>query len=90
VDAPLVVVEEVFAARGAGIVVYPRITVHAAPDGAFAVRLRFPDGTERAAMATLDVAHIRGPNGAFAMVRLHGVALDGVPAGTEIWRADAR
>ena len=86
-DAPLVVVEEVFAARGAGVVVSPRITVHAAAGGAFPVRLRLPDGTERAATATLDVAHIRGPNGAFAMVRLHGVTIDEVPAGTEVWRA---
>jgi hypothetical protein len=87
VTAPLVVVEEVFAARGAGIVVSPRITVHAPASGAFAVRLRLADGTERAATATLDVAHVRGPHGAFAMVRLHGVTVEQVPVGTEIWRA---
>jgi hypothetical protein len=84
---PLVVVEEAFAARGAGVVVSPRITVHdTAPAKPFPVRLRLPDGRETTATATLDVAHIRGPNGAFALVRILGVTLEDVPAGTEVWR----
>jgi hypothetical protein len=81
-----VVVEEAFAARGHGVLVAPRITVDERPSAPFAVRLRLPDGRERALTATLDVAHIRGPNGAFAMVRLLGVTPADVPAGTEIWR----
>lgn len=64
----------------------PRITVaHDAPRGAFPVRLRLPDGTEREATATLDVAHIRGPHGAFALVRLLNVQPGDVPPGTEVW-----
>jgi hypothetical protein len=85
--APLVVVEEVFAARGGALQIGPRITVDdTAPRGPFPVRLRLPDGTERTATAALDVAHIRGPHGAFAMVRLLGLTPADVPAGTEIWR----
>jgi hypothetical protein len=86
VPTRLVVVGEAFAARGSGVHVAPRITVDEAPRGTFPVRLRLPDGTERAATATLDVAHIRGPHGAFALVRLLGLAPGDVPAGTEIWR----
>jgi hypothetical protein len=80
------VVEDVHAARGGGVVVSPRITVHDAARGSFPVELRLPDGTRRAATATLDVAHIRGPNGAFALVRILGVGLEDVPPGTEVWR----
>lgn len=87
VAAPLVVVEDVFPARGSAVHVAPRITVlQDAPRSPFPVRLRLPDGTERKAMAALDVAHVRGPHGAFAMVRLLGLQPDEVPAGTEIWR----
>jgi hypothetical protein len=86
VPTRLVVVEEAFVARGADVHVAPRITVHDAPRGTFPVRLRLPDGTERPATAALDVAHIRGPHGAFAMVRLVGLTPGDVPAGTEIWR----
>jgi hypothetical protein len=84
--APLVVVAEVVAARGGGVVVSPRIVIYSAAAGSFPVRLRLPDGTERRATATLDAAHIRGPNGAFALVRLLDVAQNEVPAGTEVWR----
>jgi hypothetical protein len=85
--APLLVVEEAFAVRGGSVQLSPRITVaQDAPRGPFPVRLRFPDGTEREAMATLDVAHIRGPHGAFALVRLLHLQPGDVPVGTEIWR----
>jgi hypothetical protein len=89
--APLLVVDEAFAVRGGGSVqLSPRITVaQDAPRAPFSVRLRLPDGTERAAMATLDVAHIRGPHGAFALVRLLNMQPGDVPAGTEIWRETA-
>lgn len=87
VDAPLVVVAEAFPARGSAVQVAPRITVlQDAPRAPFPVRLRLPDGTERKATAVLDVAHIRGPHGAFAMVRLLGLQVEDVPAGTEVWR----
>ena len=85
--APLLVVEEAFAVRGGSVQVSPRITVaQDAPRAPFPVRLRFPDGTEREAMAALDVAHIRGPHGAFALVRLLHLQPGEVPVGTEIWR----
>jgi hypothetical protein len=84
----LVVVQETFVASGRGAVVSPRISLpSAAPTGPFAVRLRLPDGTERAATASFDVAHIRGPLAPFAMVRLLDCAPSDVPAGTEIWTA---
>jgi hypothetical protein len=86
--APLVVVQEAFATRGSAVQVAPRITVDDdVPRGTFPVRLRRPDGTEALATATLDVAHVRGPHGAFAMVRLLGLAPADVPVGTEVWRA---
>jgi hypothetical protein len=85
--APLVVVVEAFAGRGSGVLVAPRITVADPPRGTFPVRLRLPDGSERMTIASFDAAHIRGPGGAFAMVRLPELAVGDVPAGTEIWRA---
>jgi hypothetical protein len=85
--APLVVVEDAFVARGSGVLVAPRITLLEAETTPFPVRLRLPDGTERTATASFDVAHIRGPGGVFAMVRLLGLKPADVPAGTEIWRA---
>ncbi|HTQ48019.1 MAG TPA: hypothetical protein VMI75_34930 [Polyangiaceae bacterium] len=86
-SAPLLVVEEAFAVRGGSVQLSPRITVaQDAPRAPFPVRLRLPDGTEREAMATLDVAHIRGPHGAFALVRLLHLQPSEVPAGTEVWR----
>ena len=84
----LVVVEEAFVASGRGVVVAPKITLTRDALGAFAVRLRLPDGTERGATASLDVAHIRGPLPPFAMVRLLDCAPSDVPAGTEIWTED--
>jgi hypothetical protein len=84
----LVVVEEAFVARGPGVLVAPRITLPSAAQGPFAVRLRLPDGSERAATASFDVAHIRGPLAPFAMVRLLDCAPGDVPAGTEIWTVD--
>jgi hypothetical protein len=82
----VVVVEEAFVARGSGVLVAPRITILEAETAPFPVRLRLPDGTERTATASFDVAHIRGPSGVFAMVRLLDVTLADVPVGTEIWR----
>lgn len=65
----------------------PRITLTAvAPRAPFPVLLRLPDGTEKQATAVLDVAHIRGPHGTFALVRLMNMKPADVPVGTEIWR----
>jgi len=80
----LLVVEDAFVARSPGVLVTPRITVQG-PAERIRVRLVRPDGTEKPATASLDLAHVRGPGGQFAMYRLHGVELHDVPEGTEIW-----
>jgi hypothetical protein len=84
----LVVVEEAFVARGPGVLVAPRITLTRPAAGTLPVRLHLPNGTDRSATASFDVAHIRGPLAPFAMVRLLDCAVDDVPAGTEIWTLD--
>jgi hypothetical protein len=84
----LVVVEEAFVARGPGILVSPKITLTRSAQGTLPVRLRLPDGSDRAATASFDVAHIRGPLAPFALVRLLDCAVADVPAGTEIWTTD--
>ena len=81
----LLEVEDAFVARGAGVLVMPRLTAASPPKGKFPVQLRFVDGTTRDLQAELEVAHMRGPLPPFAMVRLHGVIPEEVPAGTEIW-----
>ncbi len=81
----LVVVEEAFAGRGKGSLVAPRITADRAPSGTFPVRVRTPDGKERGATATLEVAHIRGPLAPMAMLRVVDLAPADLPAGTEIF-----
>lgn len=80
----LLVVTEAFTTRGPGVVVMPRITVDG-PREKTRVRLVTPDGKERVVLASLDLAHMRGPSGQFAMYRLHDTTVDDVPAGTEIW-----
>ncbi len=81
----LLVVEEAFASRRDTLVM-PRIEHAPGAPVAFPVRLRLPDGTERAAQVTLDVAHVRGDRPPFAMVRFPATAPETIPAGTEIWR----
>jgi hypothetical protein len=81
----LVVVEEAFADGPRGVTVAPRITVNREYPSSFSVRLRPPGAPEREAKGSLQVAHIRGPNGAFAIVRISGLAVADVPPGTEIW-----
>jgi hypothetical protein len=83
--APLVVVEDAFVARGPGVLVAPRVTLLEPQAGPFPVRLRLPDGTETTATASFDVAHMRGPGGVFAMVRLLGLSPADLPRGTEVW-----
>lgn len=84
----LITVEEAFAGRGKGVLVMPRFTA-VDPDRALRpVELRRPDGTRRAATATLEVAHMRGAAGAYAMWRLVDASEADVPAGTEIWSLD--
>jgi hypothetical protein len=84
VSERLLVVTDAFAGRGSGILVMPRITVPG-PSAPIQVRLRRPDGSERVVTASFDLAHMRGPNGQFAMYRLHDVGVDDVPNGTELW-----
>jgi hypothetical protein len=84
----LVVVKEAFVARGPGVLVAPKITLDRPAPSELRVRLRFPDGGEREATASFDVAHIRGSLPPFAMVRLLDCAPGDVPPGTEIWTVD--
>jgi len=81
----LLVVEEAFADGSRGVTLAPRITVHRDYPGSFLVRLRPPGGPEREAKGSLQVAHIRGPSGAFAIVRISGLSVADVPPGTEVW-----
>lgn len=83
----LLVVDEAFVSRGPGVLVMPRFTVTGEPEKApFEVTLKRPDGTSRTAQAQLEVAHMRGPAGVFAMVRLRDATVEDAPPGTEIWR----
>lgn len=81
----LLVVEDAFAARSGGVHVLPKITVARASRAPFAITLRTPDGAERAAIASLEVMHVRGPLPPFGMLRLHDLAANDVPLGSEIW-----
>jgi hypothetical protein len=86
--SPLLVVEDAFVGRGAGVLLMPRITSADAPaTGTFAVRLRAPDGSEREASAALEVAHMRGRLPPYALVRLPTLSVGDVPPGTEVWLA---
>jgi hypothetical protein len=82
----LLVVDDAFTARGPGVLITPRITADQAPGEApFTVRLVLPNGSSREVEATLDIAHMRGALSPWAMVRLYGVTVEEVPAGTEVW-----
>ena len=83
-------VEDAHPARGGDVVLSPRIVVKGPAGPPFAVRLTLPDGTERDAKASLDVAHVRGPNGAFALVRILGALPADVPVGTMVRRVEDR
>lgn len=84
-SSKLLVVEDAFVARGKGVLVMPRFTAETPRRGAFAVRLRMPDGTTRDVQAEMEVAHMRGALAPYAMYRLHVAAPEEVPQGTEIW-----
>jgi hypothetical protein len=81
----LLVVEDAFAARAGGVHVLPKVTLPLASRAPFAITLRTPDGAERAATASLDVMHVRGPLPPFGMLRLHDLAVADLPIGSEIW-----
>ena len=78
------VVEEAFAERTA-IELKPRVVVTNPFRGEIEVTLRTPDGRHRSARASVLVSHMRGALAPFGIVRLHGVALEDVPPGTEIF-----
>jgi len=78
------VVEDAFA-DARGVVLQPRIVAERPLRGEVVVTLRMPDGRERAARASMTVSHVRGPLAPFAVIRLHGVTPEDVPAGTEVW-----
>ena len=77
------VVEEAFADRAA-IELKPRVVVSTPFRGEVDVTLRTPDGRERSARASVLVSHVRGALAPFGIVRLHGVAIEDVPPGTEV------
>jgi hypothetical protein len=85
VQAPLLVVADAFIANGKGVLLMPRVTVAAPIRGEFQLRMRLPDGTERTVTATMDVAHIQGKGGTFAMYRIHDVLPEEIPMGTELY-----
>ncbi len=85
----LVKVEEVFVARGRGVLVEPRFAPAAIVTGPFAVTLRLPDGTERTTSASMETSHMRGALVPWAMLRLPELSVDDVPAGTEVWTEDS-
>jgi len=85
----LLVVEDAFVARAGGVHVLPKLTLPHATRAPFAVTLCTPDGAARAAIATLDVMHVRGPLPPLGMLRLHALGVADVPPGSEIWRAGA-
>jgi len=80
------VVEAAFA-DARGVTLQPRIVVDEPIRGEFDVTLRSSDGRERVARASMRVSHVRGALAPFAMVCVHGVTLEDVPAGTEVWAA---
>ena len=81
----LVKAEEVFVARGRGVLVEPRFAPDAVRTGTFDVTLRFPDGTERTTTASMETSHMRGALVPWAMIRLPEMGVEEVPVGTEIW-----
>jgi hypothetical protein len=82
---PLVVVTDAFVANGKGVLISPRVTVDKPVKGTFSLRMKLPDGSERVVTASMDVAHIQGKGGTFAMYRLLDVTPEDVPAGTELF-----
>jgi hypothetical protein len=81
----MLTVEEAFVARGRGVLLMPRFTTDDPPRGAFRVKLRTPDGSERETTAEVEVSHMRGKLAPFAMVRLPEETVESVPPGTEVW-----
>lgn len=84
----LLTVLESFTTRGSGVLVTPKISLEHDGRAPFAVTLRLPDGSERAAMGVFEVAHVRGALPPFAMLRVLDLTPEDVPAGTEIWTID--
>jgi len=80
----LLVVKDAFAARS-GVEILPAVASDAVPKSPFDVRVRAPDGSERAAKCFAVVSHIRGPLPPLARLRLEGVAVEEVVPGAEIW-----
>ncbi len=83
----LLVVEEAFVVGSAsrGVLVMPKFVAEDARRDKFAVKLVRPDGSEKHARASIDLPHVRGALAPFGMIRLFEVAIEDVPAGTEIW-----
>ena len=84
----LVKVEEVFVARGRGVLVEPRFAPAEILAGVFDVVLHLPDGSERPTTASMETSHMRGALVPWAMLRLPELSEADVPAGTEVWSLD--
>ena len=80
---PLLVVEDAFTTRGPGVLVMPRFTTTSKEP--VNIRLERPDGTSFDTHATIELAHMRGPAGSYAMYRIQGVTLEEVPVGTKLF-----
>ena len=84
----LLVVKDVFAARGGGVEVLPPVGSERLPPSPFEVTVRAPNRPERRTHVTAIISHMRGPLAPFAMLRLAGMTVDQVPPGSELWVDD--
>lgn len=92
-DLRLLVVEEVFAIAGRGVILAPDIELHGPATVQICVELRRPDGTTSVVDALAHLPMIDPPRipprGRYVLL-LAGLAKSDVPIGTEVWlRADA-
>jgi hypothetical protein len=88
----LVRVEDTFALRNLGIVVWPDLSAERQRAERLLVELRRPDGSRRAAAASIQLHHIQAPTlPVDRRWRVVLVILDAekeeIPVGTEVWRA---
>lgn len=82
----LLVIADTTPTRGGGVHLLPRLAeVDPTDRGPFDVTLVFPDGSERAARAVIDVPHVRGSAPPIGMLRLLEWS-EPLPIGTRLVR----